>query len=548
MSIIPTRETLTCEFKSDVKCLPDKELIEAVVCLANTEGGDIYLGVEDNGEVTGLHPNHNYVDGLAALIANRTQPSVHVIIEKLQIENISVARIQIEKSSSIIATSDGLLKRRKLQANGQPECVPYLPHEFASRQANFGHLDMSIKPVVGASLKDFNVVERARLRQFIERFNGDQALLDLDDAQLDAALGLTVRTENEYLPTLTGLLLLGHENSLRTLIPNHEIAFQILEGEEIRFNEFSRMPLLKAFEWVETLFKPLNTEQEFQSGLFRVAIPKLDARAFRESIANAIVHRDYSLRGAVHLRITNNQLTISNPGGFVEGVSLNNLLTTEPRPRNPALADALKRVGLVERTGRGVDLIYRGMLRYGKPSPDFTNSSSHSVILKMSMAAADEAFLKLILEEEKRYGSAFPIDSLIILAALRERRRLYVEQISKHLQKEISQTSLSIEFLVEAGLLQAHGAGRGRSYTLSPAIYRLLGKKAEYTRQVGFDRLQHEHMIQNFVAQHERITRQDVMELCRLTPDQAYKILKRLSDQKIVKKQGDRKSSFYIKL
>lgn len=59
-----------------------------------------------------------------------------------------------------------------------------------------------------------------------------------------------------------------------------------------------------------------------------------------------ITHRDYALRGAVHVRLSGDTLTISNPGGFVEGVTLNNLLTTEPRPRNPALADALKRTNI----------------------------------------------------------------------------------------------------------------------------------------------------------------------------------------------------------
>ena len=372
MTTIPTQESLTCEFKSDRKCLPDRELIEAVVCMANGEGGEIYLGVEDDGRVTGLHQDHRFLDGLAALIANRTQPALRVSVEALEVEGLAVARISVPKSGQPVATSEGLLKRRRLQANGQPECVPYLPHEFASRQASFGLLDVSAQAVAGALASDLDPIERARLRQFIERFNGDRALLELDDAQLDAALGLTVRTPAGYLPSLTGLLLIGNEASLRALVPTHEIAFQILEGEEVRFNEFSRAPLLRAFEWVETLFKPLNTEREFQSGLFRVPVPRLDQRAFREAIANAITHRDYALRGAVHVRLSGESLTISNPGGFVEGVTLNNLLVTEPRPRNPALADALKRIGLVERTGRGVDLIYRGLLRYGRHVPDFS--------------------------------------------------------------------------------------------------------------------------------------------------------------------------------
>ena len=414
MSPIPQHESLTCEFKSDRQCLSDRDLIEAVVCMANAQGGDIYLGVEDSGTVTGLHVNHQHLEGLAALIANRTQPAVAVSVESLLVNPLRVARITVPKIATPVATNEGVLKRRRLQSNGKSECVPYLPHEFAARLASFGLMDMSARPVAGAALAELDPVERARLRQFIERFNGDRALLELDDVQLDAALGLTVRGEQGYLPSLAGLLLLGREASLRVLVPAHEIAFQILDGEEVRFNEFSRAPLLRAFEWVETLFKPLNLEQEFQSGLFRVAVPKVDQRAFREAVANAITHRDYSLRGAVHVRLTGEDLVISNPGGFVEGVTLNNLLTTEPRPRNPVLADALRWIGLVERTGRGMDLIYRGMLRYGRHHPDFGSSDNYSVVLRLSMAAADEAFLKIVLEEETRRGGQLPIDSLII--------------------------------------------------------------------------------------------------------------------------------------
>lgn len=546
MTPIPSAESLTVEFKSDLKCLSDRDLIEAVVCMANAQGGEIYLGIEDDGRATGLHLNHRRLDGLAALIANRTQPAVTVDVTELLVGRVMVARITVGSSPTPVATNEGMLKRRRLQANGEPECVPFLPHEFSTRQAHFGLLDVSAQPVPGATLEDLDPVERARLRQFIQRYNGDQALLELDDDQLDAALGLSVRSGQSLQPTLTGLLLIGRESSLRARVPTHEIAFQMLEGEEVRLNEFRRDPLLRAFEWLETMFKPLNTEKEFQSGLFRVAVPRLDPRAFREAVANAITHRDYSSRGAVHVRFSGDELVISNPGGFMEGVNLGNLLTVEPRPRNPSLADALKRIGLVERTGRGVDLIYRGLLRYGRTNPDFSSSDNASVVLRLSMAAANEAFLKIVLEEEGRRAGPLPIDSLIILAMLREQRRAKKEQLAQWLQKDVSRVGASVESLVEAGLLQAHGAGQGRSYTLTAELYRMLGQKAQYTRQAGFDRLQQEQMIQSYVAQHGRITRQEVVDLCRLTPDQAYKALKRLCEQNILVKQGDRKAAVYF--
>ena len=64
LELIQEGENLTLEFKSDSKCLSDRELIASVVSLVNTEGGDLLLGVEDDGKITGLHPNHENIAGL----------------------------------------------------------------------------------------------------------------------------------------------------------------------------------------------------------------------------------------------------------------------------------------------------------------------------------------------------------------------------------------------------------------------------------------------------------------------------------------------------
>lgn len=62
---LPSRETLTVEFKSDLKKLPDRELIEALVCLANAEGGELWQGVEDNDTPTSPHAENRLLEGLA---------------------------------------------------------------------------------------------------------------------------------------------------------------------------------------------------------------------------------------------------------------------------------------------------------------------------------------------------------------------------------------------------------------------------------------------------------------------------------------------------
>lgn len=543
---LPAAESLTVEFKSDRKRLSDDELVETLACLANTQGGEVWLGVEDDGQPTGLHDAHRDLTGLPGMVAAHTSPALAVAVEAVEISGVRVARIGVPRAASEVATTAGKYLHRRIKHDGSPECVPMLPHERSSRASRVGLQDASAQPVAGATLADLDPLERERLRQTVQQYGGDRVLLELDDEALDGALGLTTRSESgARVPTLTGLLVIGRETALRERVSTHELAFQVLERETVRFNEFRRFPLLKALEWLETNFRPYNPEQEVQIGLFRVPVPRVDIGAFREAVANALVHRDYHRLGAVHVRLDDQGLTISNPGGLVEGVTVANLLTTEPRPRNPLLADAMKRIGVVERSGRGVDKIYRGLLRFGRPEPDYRRTDSHGVVLQLATSAADEAFLHLVVEQENQRGAALPIDSLIALAVLREHKRLSADDLARHIQRDAAQARRTLAHLVEAGLVEAHGNTRNRSYTLSAQVYRAKGERVAYTRQAGFSGLQHEQMVLSHAGHHGRIQRREVIELCRLSRDQATSLLKRLKAEGKLVQHGERRWAYY---
>jgi ATP-dependent DNA helicase RecG len=355
-------------------------------------------------------------------------------------------------------------------------------------------------------------------------------------------LGFVTTVEGVRRPTIAGLLFLGHEEIIRQHIPAYEVAFQILEGTDVRVNEFFRKPLLQTFEEVELLFKARVVEQEIQVGLFRVPIPNFNRRAFREGFINALVHRDYAKLGAVHVRLDDDGLNITSPGSFVEGVTLQNLLVAPPRSRNPLLADIVKRIGLAERTGRGIDRIFEGMLRYGRPDPDYSASDIYSVVLLMSRADADISFLEMILTYEARTSVPMPIDSLIILSRLSQERRLTTTDLTASTQKPESATR---DKLVETGIIEAQGTGRGRSYMLSAKIYKKTGQKGAYIRQAGFDPIQQEQMVLTYIDKHGLIKRADVMGLCHITRDQAYKLLSRLKKRGEIVQIGDRKGAVY---
>ena len=542
--LIQQGESLTLEFKSDLKCLPDRDLVSTVVSLANTSGGALLLGVEDDGMITGLHANHQNISGIPSLIANKTNPSISVRVERAELDGKFLARIYVSKSRQLVSTSEGLLVHRRLKLDGTPEAVPFYPHEFIQHQSSLGLIDPSAMTLDEVEVSQLDPLQRLRIRNAIKKYGGDQSLLSLADAELDGALGLCREVNNVRRPTIAGLLLLGTEDMLRQYMPAYEVAFQVLDGTDVKVNEFYHKPLLETFDEVELLFRARVDEEEIQVGLFRVPVPNYDRRAFREAFVNALVHRDFSRLGAVHVKISEHGLSISNPGGFVEGVTLENLLVADPRSRNPLLADVIKRIGLAERTGRGIDRIYEGMLRYGRPTPDYSMSDEFTVSVQLVSAAADLDFLKMVVEQQDKLGKT-TIDSLIILSRLREERRLTISDLSPSVQKSEPIVRATMEKLVETGFLEPHGTGRGRTYTLSAAVYRKAGKKSEYIRQAGFAPIQQEQMVLTYIDKHRSIKRADVMDLCHLDRNQAYRLLAKMKAAEQIKQIGEQKGAIY---
>lgn len=533
MRTIPEKETLETEFKSDLKCYPDHDLIEEIVGMANTEGGVLYLGVEDDGAITGVHNKHKDAIGVTALIANSTVPPIAVRAEVVNEEDIDVLMIEVPKSRAIVATSSGKILRRKLKLDGMPEVVPMYPYEILSRLTEFGTLDFSAQPLVGATLDDLDPNQRIRLRHIIQtRQGGEKALLTLADDELDIALRLVTKIGDHYVPTVSGVLLIGREDRIAELIPTAKSSFQVLEGTAVRMNEESSKPLLALFEEYETYLKAWNPEKEMEYGLLRIPIPEFDWSAFREALVNAFCHRDYTMLGSVRVLIDDEGLTISNPGGFIEGVNLKNLLIVEPHGRNPALADAMKRIGLAEKTGRGIDRIFEGSIVFGRPWPDYSESTSSTVKLFIQRAKADLPFIKFLADEENRRGKPLSIYMLMVLSVVHRERKVSIERLVEATNLSNNKIYSAVENMVEEGLLEASGHGKNRTYILGKKIYTEKKETIKYVRQTGIDKIRYQELVMKLAHEQEGIiTKQDVVELLNVTPTQAYTIIRQLQKE-----------------
>jgi ATP-dependent DNA helicase RecG len=551
--IIAKGESFVVEMKGEEAApLTDAELLEAVVCQANGRGGVLLVGVEDDGRVTGARARHgSYTDPrrVESLIASQTVPSCPVECSVVSLDGRELLVVEIPPARPVTSTNTGVYKRRAMDVHGRPRCLPFLAHEMQSREASRGALDYSSLVVPEARWEDLDPLEIERLRQMVARNRGraDASLLELSDHEIVRVLGLGESHgggERVDRVRVAGLLLLGREEAIARLVPTHEVAFQVLSGTRISVNEFFRLPLIRAAEEISRRFDARNEEEEIALGPIRAGIPNYSPSGFREAFHNALIHRDYTRLGAVHVQWKPEEIEVSSPGGFPDEVRLDNILVTAPRPRNPVLADAFKRIGLVERTGRGIDTIFEGQLRYGRPSPDYSRSTPGSVQLVLAGGSANLALARFIMERDTP-GHRVTVDEMLVVNAVDRERRLELARAAELVQRSEPATRAILERLVESGVLEARSERRERVYHFSAATYRALGRPAEHVRLTGIEPIQREQMVLQFVDAHGRITRSQAADLCQIGGREARSVLEKLVNRGDLVVRGEKRGAYY---
>ena len=556
--LIGAGEQFTAEFIAESSApLADDELVDAVVCLANGHGGVVLVGVEDDGRVSGARHRHGtYTDArrVALMIAGRTVPSCPVECTVMSIDGNDVLAVEIPAGRPVTSTSGGVYRRRGTDAHGRPVCVPFLVHEIQSREATRGALDYTALIVPEAKWEDLDPLEIERVRRMValNRGRADASLLDLSNAEIIRALGLGEgggASDRVERVRVAALLMVGREESIKRYVPNHEVAFQVMRGTRVAVNEFVRWPLVRAAEEVGLRFDARNQEDEVAVGMVRVGVPAHSPLGFREALHNALVHRDYTKAGAVHVQIRESdaggEIEVSNPGGFPDQVQLDSILVAPPRPRNPVLADAFKRIGLVERTGRGIDTIFEGQLRYGRQVPDYSRSTVATVQVILNDGPANIAITRMVAERDVP-GRRLSLDELLLLNMMaREQEPIGIGRASGLIQRLEGPTRAVLDRLVESGLLDGWEDRRERVYYFTSPVARMLGVE-DLDEDVAAEHAgERERKILEHVDLHGKITRSAVAELFGLEGREARTVLEKLVRRGDLVVRGEKRGAYY---
>ncbi len=515
---LTAREGERIEFKEAKSSFSFEELVRYVVALANEKGGFLVLGISPKlpRRVVGSQAFRGLQDTVHGVLQR-----VNLRVEAEEVQHPDGRVVVFEVPPRPVGTPLEVGGTYWMRAGGS---LTGMTPDKLKRIFDEAIPDYSAVVCPKASIDDLDPGAIARFRSLWLEKSGNEALAELPPSQLLEDAGLLANGG----VTVAALVLMGMKKALSGNLPQAEVVFEYrsdeLPGPANQRVEF-RQGFLGFFDDLWNLINLRNDLQHYQEGFLIHDIPTFDERVCREAILNAVSHRDYRSGGIVFVRQFPRHLVIESPGGFPDGITVDNMLFRQ-QARNSLLADSLARCGFVERAGQGADLMFRRSIEQGKPRPDFTNTDAYWVFLTLHGNVGDPQFVRFLEQVSRKRGASFGIRDLMVLSLVHE-----AAGVPQDLSKEVGH-------LLDHGVIERVGA---KKLILSKKFYRFLKRPGEYTRRRGLD---HETNKQLLLAHIRSADREGVKmdELLQVLPaksrDQVKRMVLELRDEGLVRSEG----------
>ncbi|MDP3939021.1 MAG: ATP-binding protein, partial [Deltaproteobacteria bacterium] len=334
--------------------------------------------------------------------------------------------------------------------------------------------EFTATPVASPARELLSATGMEELRRLMREASASDDLVRLADLDLLRALG--VLTPDDRL-TVAGLLLAGTAEAIRQHVPDAQWQFRrMVSDTAYEQAEDGADCLPVALRRLRELVGAHNPIVTIPGWLVQPEFPRYPSLTLRELLVNALVHRDYAVPGPVSVKLYPDRLEISNAGGFVGGVTPENILHHPSAPRYPTLFQALTRMRLANAANLGVPRVFRDLLSEGKEPPTYW-SSGRAVRVSVKGQETSREFVELV-----HRNPGLDVDHLLIVHYLTRHREITARTAADLCQRPLEDVREVLGQLTSRWrLLEAGGgSGRGRYYRLSRGAYELLEGALRY--------------------------------------------------------------------
>ncbi|MDO8213720.1 RNA-binding domain-containing protein [Conexibacter sp. CPCC 206217] len=486
-------ESETLDFKQEASGDGEtiRVVVEAAICFANLRGGTIVLGVaDDRGGPEAFLGCGLAVDLLRQRIYELTHPALVVSAIEHEHEGKRLLLIQVTEGMEMVSDKKGRSSRRH-----GTDCLPLGISQAATLNDDRRRFDWSAEP------SDLTIVDISRAavdaaRERLRRNTDERRrLADATTADLMGDLGLV----REGSLTRAGEVLF----CARDEHPPFVYVYRDTPGGEVRTRYAEAKPGLTAY--TEVLGRIVDSSAPMPIVLRdgqQLELHDFPLVAVREALSNALLHRDYRQPDPILVDHSPQVLSFVSPGPLVVGVTPANILHVPSKPRNALLARVTHKLGLAEELSRGVDRMYREMIKLGKRPPEITDHPPFSVRVDLTGGAPNQTVARFAATLPSR--SQDDLDTMLVLFTLIARQSVTARELAPMLQRGQAATEAVLERLAEPDVELVAPVDRTNQprWQLSPRALAELRPALSY-RTVSADEI--DRKIVEFVRKNETV-------------------------------------------
>lgn len=474
--LLKQKEGIRLEFKEAKTDLP-ANLFESICSMLNRDGGDILLGVNDDGKISGIDPTK--LETLKTNIVNlsnnaqKIDPPFILFPLSYEINGKTVIHLQVSESSQVHKTNNTVFDRSN---DGDFRVIQ--PHRIAAiyNRKRLHYTEGIIYPTLKFS--DFNANLFTKARNLIRSNNPNHPWLALSNKQMLEKAGLWKRDfqtgQEGY--TLAAILIFGKDEIIQQILPHYKIDALVRKVNTSRYDdrEYIQTNLIDSYEkLMGFMAKHLPDKFYIENGQRK----SLRTAIFREIVANLIVHREYTNALPCTFTILNGSVeteNANNPHGNGP-ISLDNFT---PFPKNPLIAKFFIQIGRVEELGSGVMNVNRLLKEYtpGK-KPKFIEGEKFKIVIPIveeKIAKADSGKSKSdgisdVVSDGVSDGVTASVKSRLIdiVRYIQNNKGVKVSDLITQFKVSEPTIKANLKMLIDADLVVYQGSKKTGAYALS---------------------------------------------------------------------------------
>jgi ATP-dependent DNA helicase RecG len=446
-----------------------KSLAETCVAFANSQGGELIIGIEDKqgeppfDQKIDLKEMNDVVKKLRGLTDGVGLVNPEILAHPNGGEYI-VIRV-LSSTRTIATTSSGRVFIRI-----SDNCFPVGSEELTNLASEKSAFQWEI---IVAQKITMDQADPDKVNDFINDIRKSDKVSDfIKNKESSEILGYYQMLNPEGFITNLGVLWLGTPAQRARL--SYPITVQY-----IVYNE--REEKIRKKEWHYHLHNPkellleiekeaveLTYSTEIPDGLFRKMVKQYPKEVIRELLINAIAHKKYTISGDIFIEVYPDRMTITNPGSLPLGITKDNILHERHR-RNPHLIQTLSDLKLMEGEGSGYDLVYEKLARDAKPLPEIISEFT-KVSVTVFPGVIDTEVISILDYINKHYQ--LTQKEYITLGIVATEKKILSTQLAIKLQlNQEDKMRTWIGTLLEKGILITHGIKKGTEYLLNPELF-----------------------------------------------------------------------------